>query len=227
MFFNKKSEKKCQNCKSNVKKDFSYCPVCGSQVSNSKKELKNYGLLGRSDYTQGDEDFAQESKMGFTDKILNSMVNSLMKSLEKQFKDLDKEIAKDMQNPEVSAYPNGIKIRFTPGNLVNPTEKSPKNKPSINILKKHPLPDQLKTMSKLPRKTAKSKIKRLSNTVIYELSTPGLQTLEDVFLSKLEEGYEVKAIGERSVFVNSLPIDLPLKKLSLIKDKLLIEFKPN
>ena len=64
-----------------------------------------------------------------------------------------------------------------------------------------------------------------TDKLIYELSTPGLDSKEDIFLSKVETGYEVKAIGSKKVYVNTLQVNLPLHDLSVANNKLLVEFK--
>ena len=85
--------------------------------------------------------------------------------------------------------------------------------------------EQLKKMSGLPRTKAKMTMRRLSNKIIYELNTPGINSTEDVLLAKLESGYEVKAIGEKKVYVNSIPVNLPLQGFSIQDNKLIVEFK--
>ena len=151
---------------------------------------------------------------------MNSLVNSLVKSIDKQFKDINREMTENEDRPEVRSFPNGIRIRVgQPQN--NPKQKKKDN----NIMKKNPDVNQLKKMSELPREKAKSNIKRLNDSIVYELSTPGVYSIQDIFVAKIEEGYEIKAIGTKKIYVSSLPLNLPLKKLSLLKNKLLIEFK--
>tara|TARA_Y100000310_G_C20258277_1_gene612406 strand:- start:163 stop:639 length:477 start_codon:yes stop_codon:yes gene_type:complete len=155
-----------------------------------------------------------------------------MKSLDKQFKSMDKEynqfekqMQKDLQNAEIQSFPNGIKIKI---GLPNSNQQNPqKNKGTKkkSILEKAPTQEQIKKLSALPKAQAKSSIKRLNNSLNYELATPGVDSIEDIFIAKLEEGYEVKAIGDKKVYTNSLPVNLPLKRLSLLKDKLLVEFQ--
>ncbi len=219
--FNSKPTKKCDNCKIKVDKGFSYCPNCGYGISDKEKEFRDFGILGKGDLDESDSLNEQPQGFGITDKIINSMVNSLMKSLNKQFRDMDKEFAKQMENDmnkaEIQTFPNGIKIR------IGYPQEGKQKKPSI--LKKEPSSDQIKKLSSLPKASAKSSIKRLSDTILYELATPGVESVRDIFVSKLEEGYEIKAIGSKKVYTNSLPINLPLKRLSLLKDKLLVEFK--
>ena len=83
---------------------------------------------------------------------------------------------------------------------------------------------QFEKMNSLPRVKAETKVKRINDKIVYELETPGIESPNDVFVSKLESGYEIKAIGDKKVYVNTLPINLPLKAMSLNKEKLFIEF---
>ena len=146
-----------------------------------------------------------------------------MKTIEKQAKDMEKEMAKEIQqrpeHAEIRQLPNGITIKFGALPLANRQRQAKKP-----IEKKKITNDQITRLSKLPRAQAKSSVKRLSDKVVYELATPGVQNPEDVFVSKVETGYEVKAIGSKKVYVNTLPIELPLRRCSLAQNKLLVEF---
>ena len=51
-----------------------------------------------------------------------------------------------------------------------------------------------------------------------------MTSTDDVFISKLESGYETKVIGGKKVFVNSLPINLPLLRYTIANNKLFLEF---
>lgn len=220
MFFGKKKKKnlKCENCSSSLSTIFSFCPYCGNSLTNREKEKKEFGMLGKMDANSLSTDQNQMGGMGLgglgiSDKMISSIFNKLMKTLGSQFNDVN-----NMDNTEVSNIPNGIKIRIG----VPKINKTPIQKKSP--IEKQITDKQIKKMAKLPRTPAKTTVKRLSNKVIYELTTPGLSNKEDVFISKLESGYEIKAIGSKKVYVNNIPISLPLKNLSLLKNKLLLEF---
>ena len=211
IFKKKKSNIKCENCSSSISNKYSFCPNCGNSQFDQEKESKDFGMLGRTDSDEYEEENIMAG-FGITDKLINSLVNNLAKSLDKQFKDVNKE----MNRTEVRSFPNGIKIRIGP-----PIQQTRQPKKQI---RKSVTESQIKKMSELPRTTAKSSIKRLGDKVIYQLETPGVSSQDDIFISKLESGYEVKAIGSKKVFVNNLPINLPLNNLSLLKNKLLVEF---
>ena len=100
-------------------------------------------------------------------------------------------------------------------------QKEKKVNPSVNQKVNE---EQIKKMSSLPREKAKTNVKRLGDKIIYELTTPGVTSTDDVFISKLESGYETKVIGGKKVFVNSLPINLPLLRYTIANNKLFLEF---
>jgi hypothetical protein len=208
MFFGKKSNKKqirCENCDSKVEKKFSYCPDCGQSLK--VQEQSGEGLGGLID----NPDMANNplAALGISDKMINSLMGNLMKSLNTQMKDAD-----EMPQPEIQNTPNGIKIRIGG----HPTHTKKKTK------KKEITEEQIKKMEGLPRGEAKASLRRFSDKVVYELTTPGVESVQDVFISKLESGYELKAIGEKKVYINNLPVTLPLKKYSVANKKVFVEF---
>jgi len=223
MFFRKKGNIKCKRCNSKISDEYSFCPYCGLSLLDKEKELKDFGMLGRNDIV--DEKITSSFLGGdpsITDKMINSIFNSMIKSLNKYIREMDKQ-DNNLSNAEIKQFPNGIKITFgMPVQRFKHAQHTTKHK---NYMQKEISPAQIEKMSKLPRAEAKTKVRRLSNKVIYELNIPGISSVEDVFISKLESGYEIKAIGSKKVYVNSLPITLPLKDLSIDNNKLLIEFK--
>jgi len=211
MFFSKKKDKqiKCEVCSSKLNDKYSYCPYCGSDLLDNEKELKNFGMLGRNDFNTK-EIMDDSPKFGFTDKLISSLMNSLMKNIDEQFREIEK--------TEVKTLPNGIRIKI---GVPQVREENPPRKKTSKLISQ----EQLEKMSSFPRTSAKANVRRLSDKVVYELNTPGLNSVQDVFVSRTESGYEIKAIGSNKVYVNNLSIDLPLKGFSVSDNKLLIEFK--
>ncbi len=209
MFFGKKSQPKCSQCKSKVNDSFSFCPYCGESLTDPEQEMRDFGMLGRSDSSQKRNSNIMPEGLGMTDQMLNSMISNLTKTLAKQINELN--------STEVENFPNGIKIKI--GNMNH--KKAPQHKEQKRTITE----EQLKKMSGLPRTEAKTNLRRFSDKVVYEMATPGLESVNDVFISKLESGYEIKAIGSKKVYVNNLQISLPLRGYALENGRLLVEFK--
>ncbi len=216
MLFRKKDsgKEKCENCGYLSSKDYSFCPNCGNSLLDAGKELEDFGLLGKDDFS-GIEQPMMPTGFSLTDKLFSSMVNSMMKSLDKQFREMDKEMN---NSSEIRTMPNGIKIKISGPFSMNQKRREPVEK------KKSMDESTMKKISSLPREKAKTNVKRLGNKVVYELATPGVSSLEDIFISKLESGYEIKAVGDKKLYVNSIPINLPIKKYSIMKNKVSVEF---
>jgi hypothetical protein len=221
MFFGKKNKKeiRCESCDKKVEDKFSYCPYCGESMISEEDEAEDYGLLGKNDRVDEEIGLA-DNQLGITDKLIGSIMDSMMRNLNKQLRGLDKEAGRT----EVTTLPNGVKIRIATSPLAPQPRKA---QPAKSPPKKDLTEDQMDRMSRLPRAQAKSSVKRFANKIVYELATPGVTNVNDVLVSKLESGYEIKAIGEKKVYANSIPLNLPLKQITLEKSKLFVEFLPN
>ena len=183
---------KCGSCNSKIGKDFSYCPYCGNSTLDPKRETEEFGMLGKNDFSNTQDNYTQG--FGLTDKLITSMFNSLMKTLDKQMKNQFNDIASESEHEhaEIKTLPNGIKIKIS-GPHTFPLKRKVRQPQKIEISE-----DQIKKMSSLPRAKAKANVKRVGGKVFYELSTPGVSSAQDIFISKIESGYEIKAIGEKN-----------------------------
>lgn len=209
------SSKKCQRCEGKIKSNYSFCPYCRLDLRNPDADMNDFGMLGRNDSVFG-APLVGGGAAGIGDSIFNSIFSNIMKMMEGQMKGLniDKVDFGDSK-PEVTQLPNGIQIK------IGPKKNNPAPEDSrIRVINE----DQKARMAKLPRSQAKAEVRRLSDKIIYELSTPGVETVEDIFVSKVESGYEVKALGKKKIYFNSLQINLPLKKYSIKNNKLTMEF---
>jgi len=226
MFFKTKKDKekeKCPNCKSKLEEEFSFCPYCGLSLVDKEKEMKDFGLLGRNEFadkTSANTLLAQQG-FGFSDKMFNALFNTVMRSMEKQLKNADKDIANNISSAKIKPIPGGFSISIGPV----PINKQQAGEKPRQTSRKAPTAEQLKKISSLPRKSAKSNVKRLGNKIIYELGMEGIKSPKDIFVSKLEKGYEIKALGDKHVYVNTIPLDLPVKTFKIDKDKITLEFK--
>jgi BRCT domain type II-containing protein len=130
-------------------------------------------------------------------------------------KSLVKNIEREMNNAETQEFPNGFQIKI--GNA--PVQQKRKQPTTAKVSA-----EQLERMAKLPRAEAKSAMKRLADKVVYELAMPGVKDVKDVFVNKLEQGYEIKAIGSKKVYTSSIPVNLPIKSYSVGEKGLIVEF---
>lgn len=217
MFFKKKQKKDaaaCPKCKSEIGVQYSYCPYCGLHLVNPEKELKEFGMLGRSDIA--DQEIIRHAfatNLGIADKFIGTLVNSLFRNLDVQVREVQ-----NMEATEIKNTPAGIKIR-----VGMPVQQ--RRRPAGNARDNRVLSDtQLARMAELPRTEAKTNIRRLGDKVVYDLAAQGVASVDDVFVSKTESGYEIKAIAKNKVYVNNVPVNLPLRGFSIHEKGLTVEF---
>jgi len=204
------SSKKCQRCEGKLKEEYSFCPYCKLDLRNPEADMREFGMLGKNDAVFG-APLLGGGGTGISDSVVNSIFTNVMKMMEKQLSHLGAEKTDfGDSKPEISMLPNGIQIKIGP-HMHRPS-KAQERKPRVIS------EDQRERMTKLPRSEAKTEIRRLSDSVVYELATPGVDKVDDIFVSKVESGYEVK------VYFNSLQINLPLKKYSIKDNFLTLEF---
>ena len=215
--------KRCPGCEKKIKQDFKFCPFCSKNLI-SKYDQEDYGFLGRNDFV--------EENMDFTDTFVEKMFNSVIKLFEKQMKN----IHNDMNNPEhnpmqdprrnLKQNPNfpGLNVKFfVNGEKVFP-EKRNVNQPLVKINNYFPK-EKMRKFSELPKKEPKSRIKRLSGKVIYELYVPGVKTINDVLINQLESSIEIKALSKDKVYSKNLNINLPILRYHLVNGSLIIEMR--
>lgn len=208
------SSKKCKRCEGKLKEEYSFCPYCSLDLRNPDADMQDFGMLGKNDSVHG-APLLGGGGMGIGDSVFNSILNNVMKMMENQMKNMDFEkMDFGDSKPEIKTLPNGIQIKIGPHN------HKPKTENKMRVISE----EQRDRMAKLPRGQAKAEVRRLSDKVVYELATPGVENVEDIFVSKVESGYEVKALGKKKIYFNSLQVNLPLKKYSIKDNKLTMEF---
>jgi len=212
--------KKCTQCGKEIKRNFEYCPYCGKNPK-SEYDQEDYGFLGKNDFTN------KPQLPPFANKFMDKMFNSAMKLLEKQMKNINNELNHPRQQ---NKFPNNLNVQFfVNGQKVFPEHleqvpmlhKQKQYKPKINQLN----PEKIKKLSKLPRVEPKSKMKRLSGKIIYELYVPGVENIEDVLINQLENSIEIKALSDKKVYLKNLNINLPVLRYGLHNNNLIVEFQ--
>jgi HSP20 family molecular chaperone IbpA len=214
------SKKKCQNCKKKVSEKFSFCPTCGKKIEVDEED---YGMLGKNDIVNPIENFENGLFGGINSKILNKMMNGAMKMLENEMrKGMESQSKSKTPKTNFELYINGKKIN--PENIIVQRKEIQANKPTKQkIQNEHFDEKKIKEFAKLEKVEPKTNIRRLSNKVIYEIEVPGVESIDDVSIIKLENSLEIKAISKEKAYKKTIPIDLPLKKYKLENDKIVLE----
>lgn len=216
-------------------KEFEFCPHCGTTFSKSPNEIdqekKDFGMLGKRDKLENSSainftnipnlnnldinniDLKNLDNLGIKLPFgFNKLFKQLVKELDKQFKELDKSIS-ERDN-------NGINIRIET-NIPGFEEQEIKEATKKNYVTE----EIAKKLSKLPRKEAEAKVRRLSDKIIYEVSMPGVKSLKDVIINRLENSIEIKGITTKELLTKNIPVNLPIQKYSLKNGKFLLELK--
>jgi hypothetical protein len=219
MVFNR-INRKCSACGEKVSKKFGYCPHCGHSFKQ-EKEKGNFGMLGRDDYVQGRE----EVKMPFG---FNKLIGMLMKQIDKEMGNM----VKGMQNPRPSGNQNSpanFKIRISNGPGSKFEDKELDNSVEVekkgSNMNKKVSKDEIERRKNLPKIEAKSNVRRLSDRIIYEIGVPGVSSMKDMIVTKLEDSVEVRGYSKSKCFYKTIPLKEELLDYYLTNGQLFVELK--
>ena len=202
------SNQKCKRCEEKFSKKYNFCPHCGLSI---KEEYD-------------DQLFEPIFKLGFP-------FNKLFKDLEKQMKGLEpsffEEGSEDSMFKGISINIDTLNgqptIRIKPAVDNREEEKEGKDHLNFNQIESLTEEKALK-FSNLPREEAPTKVKRLSNRLIYEICLPGVKK-EDVMISRMEKSIEVKAFSDEKAFFKIIPLSMQILKSHFKEDLLTLELK--
>ena len=199
-------KKQCPRCNRKIESKFSFCPYCGIPTKPKNNE---FGILGKTDTIN---EINNQIKIPFgMDKIMNSLI----RQLEKQMGSMN-----FTDNPKM---PKGIKIQIArhPMEMQNIQEEKQIIK---NVQPKISEKEATRRMS-LKKKEAESKVRRLGDNIIYEMKTPGVKKQEDVSITELASGFEIKAYSSDICYTKFIPIKTESMDYFVEKDKVSIELK--
>lgn len=202
-------KKKCSFCGEKIERKFSFCPYCGGSFKK-KSEKENFGMLGRDDFVD-EREIANEIKLPFG---LNKIMNGLMKQMDKQLEEM-------MRNSNGKA-PKGFKIQISRGNPQIKRVQQPQKKETPQTIIS---PEEANRRAKLPRVDADSKVKRLSDRIVYEIPAPGVKSKKDIVVTKLEDGVEIKAYSKDKCFVKVIPLKIEIYGCYVEDGKVFVEMK--
>jgi len=208
-------KKKCPSCAKKIEKKFNYCPYCGVSFKAGDDQA-SFGMLGRND---SNERVQEELKLPFgMDKIMNSLV----KQLEGQLGNLDM--------GDGQGLPRGVKIRVARGpaqvGLARDSGFGIRDSEKKKVIDMPVVSDEENERRMgLPKVEGESKIKRLSDTIIYEIAAPGVKKKDDVVLTELATGLEIKAYSKDKCYVKFIPLKVEVVEFYVEKEKVVVEIK--
>jgi hypothetical protein len=216
---------KCPKCDGRVKKKHDFCAHCGINLNaEDNLDSDDFGFLGKND------NFDMKLPFGF-----NALMKPLMKELSKQMLELDKELKKEQSNTS-KEQPKGKSIGHFSIHIGMPGSKpikldlgpgQPAGKQVLQTKSNFNLPkisnEDFDKAKKYSRETPITNVRRLSDRIIYEFEIPGVSSIDKVNVSVLEEGIEIKAIGDKKVYEKLIDVELPLAKIQMKKDFLVLE----
>jgi HSP20 family molecular chaperone IbpA len=201
--------KKCSNCNRKIKNAYNFCPSCGKAIKQNSFE--DWGMIGKNDaISQQDELAMMLQQMG--GGMIGKMLNQTMKMLEKE---MGKEATRE-QKPKMKIMINGKEI---------PLQEKKQPKAPVKIMPIELSEESQKKFSKLKKSEPKTNLKRLGDKIIYELETPGVESIKDISIVRLEKGLEVKALSKNKAYQKSIKIDLPLVKYQLLNGIITLELE--
>jgi len=198
-------KRKCPSCAKKIEREFNYCPWCGAGIKNVKNR-NDYGLIGNNDNVDANL-LSQEIKLPTgIEKLANSLINQLNKEM--------KELGDDI--------PHKFNIKIQTGIPINNLKKNPQeeSKEVFNISSQ-----EKERRKNLPKKIAKSKVKRFSDSIIYEIEVDEIKDKTQVNVVRLEDGFEIRIFGKSYCFVKNIPLNMKLIGYKFSKDKVMVEFK--
>jgi HSP20 family molecular chaperone IbpA len=199
-------KKKCNNCNEKIKDSYNFCPNCGIRLANNNK----WGMLGKRDTTPANQ-MPNLFGKGISGSILNKMMGTMIKNLEKEFQ---REISGG-EGPKTK-----IKLMIN-GKEINPLKEEKRK--DAKTLPIEFSKENLEKWKDMKKENPKTNLKRIGDKIEYKIEVPGVKSIKDVSIVKLENSLEVKAIGNKKAYQKNITIDLPLKKFSLLKDILTLE----
>ena len=197
-------KKKCPSCAEKIDKKFNFCPYCGASFK-TRREKSDFGMLGRNDSGDG---MRVEQKLPFgMEKIMGSLVKQLEKS---------------MGNMNIEGMPKGVRINVVRGNpQMNQAVREVPKKKEMPVISE----EETERRIGLRKVEADSRVRRLADRIIYEIDAPGVQEKEDVVVTELASGLEIRAYSGDKCYVKFIPLKVELISYSVRSEKVFVEIR--
>lgn len=228
-----KKKIKC-SCGKKIDVNFNFCPYCGAKLKTQIERDKALDKEVKEMVKEVEDAFGMPFFMKFP---FEKLVKKFVKDIEKQFQEYDELIAREKIKPEnVSGI--SISIKQSPNGEPIIQVKQFGNKEEVPIktikeeIKEKELPKpkiseaEASKLAKLPREEPETKVRRLSDKIVYEIALPGVKSEKDIIINKLQNSIEIKAFAKDKAYFKLIPLGLPIKKYRLDKETLILELKP-
>ena len=77
--------------------------------------------------------------------------------------------------------------------------------------------------SALPIVEAESRLKRIGDEIIFEITVPGIKSKEEISITQLEKGIEIKVYTKDLCYTKTIPLEPEKINLKIQKDKVIVE----
>jgi len=171
-----------------------------------RRENDDFGMLGEDDFGN---DVGIEQKLPFG---MEKIMGSLVKQLEKQ-----------MGNMNFDGMPKGIRINIVRGGpqMRQVVRETPKGKKEIVRISD----EENERRMVLKKVEAESKVRRLADRIIYEIDAPGVRDKNDVVVTELATGLEIRMYSKDKCYVKLIPLKVELIGYRVKSEKVFVELK--
>jgi RNA polymerase subunit RPABC4/transcription elongation factor Spt4 len=204
-------KKICSSCNNKIEHKFRFCPWCGVSLKKQKNE-EDYGMLGIDDTIP--EVINEDSSV--IGGLLGPALNQLTKQLSKELQKLD------MGKIENKGFQIKFSTRMPSGEMFQ-KKAGAEQKDSI---REFPSKEEKERRMGLPIVSAESRLRRLPEGIIYEINIPGVESKQDISITRLENGLEIRAYSKDKCYIKTLPINVKVLKYTLRDNKLLLQINP-
>ncbi len=224
----------CPSCSSLVENSWQYCPSCGETLfheAEEEDEFSSFFTIPSFDMFENIHDHFREFDRLFEEgkrrkKSGKPAIKSSGISIQVSNVSGRKPEVKVHTFGDYKKYEDNIKRRLGVAKTGGQPTKREKSLPSP------PSPASLTKAARQavapPSKTEEpaSRVRRLSDRIIYEFDMPELKSEKDIRITQLQNTTEIKAFAEDKAYFKLLPLTLPVLGYRVENGKLLVEFEP-
>jgi HSP20 family molecular chaperone IbpA len=181
------------------------------------------------------------------------LVKKLSKDIEKQFREMDRDMSrvqpiempkdakksskpiiqdgKKVGNVQEFNFPGGhgfsiqIQMGGSPQDIIIKDESNEDKTKKIRLPKSKISDKRAQELARLPRHEPETKIRRMTDKLVYEISLPGVKNEQDIMINNLQNSIEVKAFSKDKAYFKLIPLAFPIKSWNLKDERLVLELK--